>query len=787
MKHLFSGIAVLLSSVLFCQSTCDGIIKGRVLDVDSKEPLPFATIKILGTENGAISDENGFFQIENVCDNEVDLEVRFVGYKSIVHHHDFHHSSPTIYLAPDETLLESVVVEQELNAHQVKTLTAKDIKLDVLDASGKSAGEIFAQTTGVSMLKTGQNISKPIVHGLHSNRLLIINNGVRHAYQAWGIDHGPEIDPTQIDRIQLIKGASTVRYGSEALGGVILFDAPSPGFNTSIGGEVNGGFQTNGRAYNGELTLQQGFERAAWTASISGLRQGDLKAPDYQLTNTGRQEVGFSVGGKFHFPMVDIDIHASRFDQKLGILRGSVNGSFADLLQAFEAEVPNETGPFTYDINNPNQETRHSLIRLKTSLFLGKNQFDVQYAYQKNIRKEFDVRRGDLNSRPAINLELVSHSLDLDWDHPSNGAWAGTYGIQLFYQDNNNIAGTGTTPFIPNYNAYNIGMFGIESYTKNETVYELGLRYDFIHLDVRGRDIRQEIFSNTENYQNFSFTIGVIKQINPRLTLRTNIGSAWRPPNVGELYSFGRHQNILQYGIWRYETLPTFTADEVLTGEDRPIDNEQGIKWISSVEMRSDRLEFEITPYINYIRNYWFTRPFGLRGTRRGTFPSFIYDQTDALYTGLDIDIRKNWSESLKTELKASYVYARDIKNDGFFIGIPPLNLQLELKKRLGDFSFTINPEWTARQFNEPPVVSPAQITTSDELPFGQNETFDLVEAPDSFFLLGSGVEYKKNNLSIRLRGENLLNTSYRRYTDLMRYYADDPGINFTAHVSYAF
>ena len=786
MKNLLLLLLFIKSVIAFSQANpCNGVIEGKVLDREKNTPLSYATIRILGTELGAIADENGEFIIENICESEVDLEIRFVGYKSIIHHHDYHHPLPVIYMAPDETLLESVVIEEKLNVHSLKTISSKEIQLDVLDASGQSAGEIFAQATGVSLLKTGQNIVKPIVHGLHSNRVLIINNGVRHIYQAWGTEHGPEIDPTQIDRIQLVKGASTVRYGSQALGGVILFDAPSPQYRTEIGGEVNGGYETNGRAYNGEFSLTQGFERAAWRASVSGIRQGDLTAPNYQLTNTGKQEWGVTLGTRFHLPNVDIDIHASRFNQELGILRGSIGGSFEDVVRAFEAEVPNATLPFSYGINNPKQDVRHDLIRLKASLFLGDQQFDIQYAYQNNLRKEFDVRRGTLNARPSINLKLTSHALDLDWDHPSNGVWSGTYGIQLFTENNDNIFGTGTTPFIPNYNTYNAGIFGIESYTTGNTTYEAGIRYDFMNLDARGRDVFGDVFRNNQNFQSFSFTVGMIKQLTRNISFRTNIGTAWRPPDIGDLYSFGRHRTILQYGLWRSDD--SGAINEVLTNDDKQVKNEQGLKWISSIELRNDSWELEATPYVNYIRNYIFLRPTGIRGSRRGTLPEFIFDQSDAFYHGTDLNLRRNWDQTFHTEIKASYVYARDTKNNGFFLGIPPLNIQAIFQKQMGNFIISVNPEWTARQFNEPPVITPQQIVESPEVPFEQNETFDLKEAPDGFFLLSSSIEYKKNNVQFRIKGENLLNTSYRRYTDFLRYYADDPGINFAAYVSYQF
>ena len=74
------------------------------------------------------------------------------------------------------------------------------------------------------MIQTGATIAKPVIHGLHSNRILILNNEVRQEGQQWGADHAPEIDPLVADQITVVKGAESVRYGSDALGGVILIE-----------------------------------------------------------------------------------------------------------------------------------------------------------------------------------------------------------------------------------------------------------------------------------------------------------------------------------------------------------------------------------------------------------------------------------------------------------------------------------------------------------------------------------------------------------------------------------
>lgn len=790
MRSIYSTLLILAFLVSFAQEApCDRTLSGKIVALDTEEPLPFATIQIVGTQQGAVADEQGFFSIEQICDEEVDLEIRFLGYKPLIHHHDFHHSNPTIYLAPQEGLLESVVVEAELNAHELKTLQPKSITIENSNSLGVNASDLLAQNAGVSTLKTGQNIVKPIIHGLHSNRVLVINNGVRHSYQAWGADHGVEIDASQIAQIQLIKGASTVRYGSDALGGVVLLESPTPTYNTSLNGTVSGGFQTNGRSLSGELSLNEGYNRATWMVGISGTKQGDLHAANYQLSNTGKEELGITASGRFHLPIMDINVFLSHFDQKLGILRGSVVGNLEELDTAMRRDVPYFTSDFDYEINNPRQETTHDLFKLESSLYLGSQQFDLQYAFQRNLRKEFDVRRGSNNERPAIDLELITHSLDLDWDHPSTGSFNGTLGLQAVSQDNNNNEGTNTIPFVPNYNIYSLGVFGIESYARDRITYEAGIRYDILNMNVRGRDSENDIYRDNLTFQNLTFTLGIQTQINDRISIRSNLGTAWRAPNINELYSFGKHQSVFEYGIWRYQLFPqqdSISTSSVLTNAAKKVKSERGIKWISTLDLNYPTFQLELTPYMNWIQNYFFTRPYGLTENVRGTFPYFIHDQTDALYAGIDLEARKQLNGNLGVKFQLSYVQARDTRNEQSFVGIPPLELQLTLAKQFGNIEVELNSTYQAQQTSTPPVIPPASFNDST-LELDRTGTFDFLSAPSSFMLINAAVSYRNKKLQLRIKGDNLLNSSYRRYTDTMRYFADDLGRNIGLFLEYNF
>ncbi|MEO1256270.1 MAG: carboxypeptidase-like regulatory domain-containing protein, partial [Bacteroidota bacterium] len=168
MRYLIGFLFLYSHLLLIGQSHgCDQVIKGRILSLETDEPLPYATIKILDTNMGSIADEEGYFIIDGICDQEIHLEVRFIGYKTIVHHHDFHHADPVIYMAADETLLESVIIE-ESRLGELKSMVVQRMEVDKLELINSSIGDITNQTTGVSLLKTGSNISKPMIHGLHS-------------------------------------------------------------------------------------------------------------------------------------------------------------------------------------------------------------------------------------------------------------------------------------------------------------------------------------------------------------------------------------------------------------------------------------------------------------------------------------------------------------------------------------------------------------------------------------------------------------------------------------------
>ncbi len=777
--------------------TCDRTVTGKVYDAQTEQPLAYASVLVEGTDDGAVTNEEGYFEITELCEKEYDLVVSYLGYKTVRHHHDFHHPFVEIFLAPEGLTLEGVVVEAEAAPTELNTVSSVRLSKEELESvASESFGDVAGQIAGVSTLSTGQNIVKPVIHGLHSNRILTINNGLRHEFQNWGSEHAPEIDPSLIDELEVIKGAATVRYGPDALGGVILIRPPRMELSTPLQGKVNLTGKSNGRSGEAAVELRKGFKRFSLLGGGAYVKQGDLHAPDYQLTNTGKEERSYYGGFRLHpLPWLDLEGYYSHFDQELGILSGSVFGNLDDLQRAIERDTPFYTQPFSYDLDPPKQRVSHDLVKGTLRLTGDRQALTVQYGYQFNHRQEFGVRRTDA---PNIDLELVTQSVNADWRHPGIGPFSGKLGFQWQKQANDNQPGTNTVPFIPNFDSKQYGIYLIESFDIGDNTFEIGARFDNMEADITGREPDNTIYRNTIQYRNLTATVGMIRPLGEYTSFRTNFGTAWRPPNVAELYRFGQHAFFLEYGLWRYTIDPKFdfisTSEGILDQNDRPVPSEVGYKWINTYSINRPDFQAEFTGYVNYIKNYIYAKPGGLTRTPRGYFVYFIYDQADALFWGIDASAEWRHSPKFISTLKGSYLWSQQLNPRDFFAGQPPPRLSYDLAFRpefagLEQNAFGLSASYTFEQFQHPRIISVEEFLYAGQEGIDRfrddASDFDILPPPPGYFLLDLSWRASYRRLSWQVQVRNVSNQSYRNYTDRLRYFADDLGRNFVLSLTY--
>lgn len=791
-KRLLLLIPALAVYVNGFSQGCNGVFSGQIHD-QANQPIIGAAIMLEPTQAGQMTDLQGNFRFTGLCFGSYKVKVRYLGYEDLefdlqvdgeVHR--------VIHLEEGATQLNEVVIHHHDEAQTEHAQNYVELDEKQLEKNaGKSLGESLKDVAGVNTIQSGPGIFKPVIHGVHSQRVLMLNYGVRQEGQGWGAEHAPEIDPFIASDIVVIKDASAIKFGSDAIGGVVVVNPPELPETANLGGTFNTVLQSNGKSATVSGMLEGGIaghDGWGWRIQGSGKKTGDFRTPDYYLTNTGIREANFSAAAGYHKETKGFDVFFSHFQTKMGVLKGTSISNLDDLVAAMERDVPEYTRGFSYGIGEPRQDVSHNLLKVNGHVRTAQGDWTLQYGFQTDHRREFDVRIGQRSDIPSMNLELDTHTLDGEWETLHSEKRTISVGINTLFQQNKNIPGTQRIPFIPNFNNASAGLFGVTKLYLNDWTLDLGARYDFRHYAVKGYDYKNAYYSTSLDFHNVSATAGASIQVGANQTLNLNVSSAWRPPNVAELYSVGTHQSAaaIEYGL-----LLNDTTNEVMDVSEVHFRTEQAVKFVMSYERRWKNFTLDVSPYINDIFNYIYLRPVGITRNVRGVYPYFRYAQTNALFVGADVTGAWQAAKNLKVVPKISLLRAGDVTHDDYLSLIPPNKYQLTLRYERPTFASFRNfylessATYVAHQTRAPKVISVRQIKESREQDVAFNPddvNFDFMAAPPGYFLwnISAGIALKRKSVQydFRVESQNTLNTAYREYTNRFHYYADELGRN---------
>lgn len=770
---------------------CDFTFLGELTDFHDGTPIVGAAIYIKTLDRYTTSDENGKFKIEGLCNQEITLVISHVACET-----------KTISYKIDSDTYKAISLEhhlEELNEVSVQgstvkraTVTAQEtvLKSEVITKySALSLGDALKEVPGVSSINTGNAIVKPMINGLYGSRLLILTNNVRLQDQEWGVEHAPNIDINGADQISVIKGSGALAFGGDAIGGVVVVKPRRTVAKDTLYGRVILGAQTNGRGYNFTSTINKNFA-SGWFASVQGsLRQnGDFKAPDYYLTNTGVQSQSASFrAGKKTFES-GFEVYYSYLYNEIGILRSAHIGSVDGLITSIESGQPSIIRDFSYDIQNPKQEVTHHL--LKATYYKRFNNFgklNVQYDYQHNNREEFDIRRGELRNIPSLDLELQTHTILADVTLDSNLNKKFNFGFMGRYQDNF-APNTGVRRLIPDYEKYDFGTYVTAEWQLNDkTLLDAGLRYDFNRIDAlkfyrktrweeRGYDVDFPEFVVDEDFgtlllanpvfdfHNVAASLGIRYDLNDNSFITGNYGLSSRPPNPAELFSDGLHHS----------------AARVELGDLR-LDRELSNRLSVTYGYQNEKLNIQVDGYVNAISNYIYLRPTGVLQSIRGAFPIWEYEKTDATLMGLDLTLSYAFSDRINWLNKSAFTKGYDNNADLPLIDLPPFSTINTISYNVSDWNdltFSLQSEWVFEQNEFPDFNFETQNPTT-----GETVLLDISTPPAAyslFHLFGQATFdiNERTSLNMSLSVNNIFDTTYRNYLNRLRFFADEIGRN---------
>jgi iron complex outermembrane receptor protein len=769
-RHIQERICILCFALLFhfgataqrgCQEKLSGLITGQ-----DSEAVSDALIVLNPGGLMRMSDAEGFFEFDGLCPGLCTLSVYRLGYFSFYTEVQIQEvdAQLSIQLSRTNEVLSEVTVE---NAHHRDSsgLSVRLNEKDLWNAPSSSFSDQLKNVRGVSLIRNGSGIGKPMVHGLTGNRLNIMNRGVPHSAQQWGNDHAPELDALSAQEIVVTKGVGSLSVPGASNGASISLQATAIPFSKRWKGRTAYAFGTNGRSHSLHALLTKNTGSWAWRWNASFYREGDARAPDYRLTNTGSLRGSSSLEMQHHFrDGSNLELFLSHFQAELGILRGAHIANLTDLQSAFQREEPFFTrSEFSYSIDAPRQEVRHELIQLQWNQPFYRGSWKSIYAFQYDQRNEFDIRRSGRTSIPALKLDKSQHFLETRVEQEI-GEWDGTFGFQYIRTHNLNDPITGILPLIPDHLSGLWGMYFSSEYHSRYGLIEWGFRMEWGLRSVAtiGNNIPRNILRYRDDLRNPSVQLGWETDINSRHGIGVHLGYGSRTPAVNERYSFGLHQGVAS-----------------MEEGDPLLKREHSFKASLDFQGSAGRWSYDLMAYAHWMDDYIYLQAAdSLRLTIRGAFPVFRYEQTDALIIGSDLQLDYNLGGNWVICSEASLTRGDDRERNAPLVFMPPVRVHMGLEYKGTSIGWLKAPElqltyrWTAEQTH---------------WQTGQ----DLIPPPPAYGLWELRYSFQTGSeaavLIWGIRVENVTNERYRDYLDRLRYFSNSRGINAVVNIRYDF
>lgn len=665
---------------------------------------------------------------------------------------------------------------------------------DKLAKDSGSLGALLSDIPGVNNLGTGSQAGKPVIRGLSGERVKILSNGLATDTQAYGTRHNPTIEPFLADKVEVIRGAQGVLYGSEAMGGVVNVISPAiPYGEQSPKTEAVSGFASN----NGEVLLGvKGGVAADNFGIVGGISQRtaeNITTPKH-TTNTGAKPSGAAS----NLPLLSGDLPYTNFENRAGNIGAGYRGDWGKVevrASRFESQQ-NFLGTVAANANSPylaqptgqlltNDEYQlSSVINLAAGWTLKPQYMHTRYQRQAITGGTYSQLSSMKNLPNYLDLLVQRDELKLGLQHPNIGLFKGELGIEYLDKQQDLLAGK----LAPNASETGQALYWFEEAKSGNWTWHLGARHDWRHmkapLDGNSYFVNTGIFNATNNdksLEHSSGSVGMIYALTPQWNLAANVGTAFRAPSIFERYAGGIHGGVQAFQLGN----PDLKAETSLNTD-------------LSLRFMGDNTSLNATVYQNWINNYIYLMNTGrYRNANTGAVvaansPGALLEmsnaQTDAMIRGLEVAGSWDATKQLTFESGLELIEGEDTKNNRALSLMPANNLRLKAHYRLGQLGNWQENRLTlgARFVDRKSAVFPWE-------PFSQYDNLSTGTAStDAYTLwdLGYTTHYhldKQQQLTLLFNVDNLLDTAYYDFLDTYKGYAMSMGRNvrMTAKVSF--
>jgi len=524
--------------------------------------------------------------------------------------------------------------------------------------------ETLNSIPGVSNSSFGPSAGRPMIRGMDSDRIKILQNGVNNLDASnLSFDHGVSIDPLIIEQIDVIRGPATLLYGGGAVGGVVnAIDhrIPKEKFEGITGrGEVRygganleqsnaavvdvgtGNFVMHFDAYNRDAKNLK-IPRNALSARKSTSRSWNPATPGYgsytgdhgtnKLINSQSETKGGAIGASMIFDRGYAGVSYAKHQTQYG----------SPLESAVSIDMDNDRFDFASEIRD-------------LGTFFDRAKFRA--AYTDYMHKEIEGG--------AINTTFKNQGVDgtFELGHQPILGIKGVMGLQF---ESGKFQALGAEAFVPSSKTNSQSAYLYEELPINQHKVTFGLRHGEHDVDSKGGG---NFTAANKSFKTNNGAIGGLYTLNSQWSLAGNLSHNERAPSYFELYANGVHA-----ATGAYEQGQTNLKIEESNGLDGQI------RWKTGQD--SLTLGAYSTKFSNYIG--LISSDAHNAGTQN--YKPSIFTGIKAEFKGVELEGKSMLTDNLQLNVRGDYVDAKDKTNGGYVPRISPLKLGVGLKYEFDRF-----------------------------------------------------------------------------------------------------
>lgn len=706
MKNIFLLVAIFATTISFSQNK----LSGKITDYNAN---PLSNVVLQIEENNAFTEtnENGLYQFTNIPKGNVTLTINLLGYETKITTINTTKTTELNFQLQEEVhhLTELILITpfSKTQAENVQKVEHQSV-VEMQQNGATSLIDGITQMTGVNQISTGTSIGKPVIRSLSGSRIVTFSQGIRLENQQFGDEHGLGLSASGVESVELIKGPASLLYGSDAIGGILYFNPEKYAQENTSKTSIFQQFSSNTQGTNTSVGYK--ISPNNWKILVRGNynSQADYKIPNGErIVNTRAIEKDLKYGIGYANSTFSTDFRYNYNNLNLGLP---------------EEEIENS------DFRNPiypKQEIDNHILSLNQKVYFKNSKLDADFGYQFNNRKELEAV-----DEIALQMKLKTANFNLKYYLPKWKNIETIIGSQGMYQTNENL---GEEMLIPNAKVNDFGSFITSNYEVKKHVFQAGIRFDNRKISTEEHGVLSEegYFEAIQKlFNSFNFAFGYKTDFFDKITLRLNLTSGFRAPNLAELTSNGVHEGSNRYEIGNSD-----------------LENEQSFQTDLHIEYDNEHFDFFVNGFYNHINDYIYLTPLG---TTINENPAYQYVQNNAFLYGGETGIHLHPHPWDWLHITSSYEMVMGKQENGNYLPLIPANqwkntlkANLNLTKKLTNTFVSLQVNHIFQQNN----VSEFETNSTD---------YTLLNLG-----IGSTFKWKEKSFNFTINGTNLLNKNY--------------------------